>query len=68
MGVAPADVIGKTLSDVFWQREWAVVDGLLALADEHGITSPTIQAIRRKRRIPEWLHRCKDAVDALLGR
>ena len=67
-GVTAADVVGKTLSDVFWQREWAVVDRLIALSEERGITSPAIDTIRHKRRMPEWLHRCKDAVDGLLGR
>jgi glycosyltransferase involved in cell wall biosynthesis len=64
----PSEILGKTLSDVFWQREWGVVDRLLALADERGITSPDIDAVRQKRRMPEWFHRCKDAVDTLLGR
>jgi glycosyltransferase involved in cell wall biosynthesis len=68
MDLSPSDVIDKTLSDVFWQREWDVVDRILELAADRNIQSPTIQAIRGKRRIPAWVHRLKDGVDALRGR
>jgi glycosyltransferase involved in cell wall biosynthesis len=68
IGLTAADVLGQTLTDVFWQREWTIVDRLLTLAAERGIESEAIAEIRRKRRLPPWLHRLKDRADRLFAR
>jgi glycosyltransferase involved in cell wall biosynthesis len=57
-------ILDTTLEDVYWQREWHVVDRLLEFAAEKSLESPTTSEIRRKRRIPPWIHRLKDSLDS----
>jgi glycosyltransferase involved in cell wall biosynthesis len=58
----PADVIERTLWDVYWQREWPIVDSLLDVASELGIHSPGIATVRR-RRWGRWAIALKDWFD-----
>jgi hypothetical protein len=59
----PATLVADDLAAVYWQREWDVVDAVLALADEYELTHQEIARIRRIRRYPTWLVAFKDALD-----
>lgn len=62
-------ILRADLEAVYWKREWAVVDELLDLADQHGIDSPAIRSVRRMRRVPRPVWAIKDAFDrGLFGR
>jgi glycosyltransferase involved in cell wall biosynthesis len=59
-----AALVAADLNDVYWQREWAVVDAILDLADEYRLNHPDIARIRRARKLfPPWLIWLKDRVD-----
>ncbi|MES1256095.1 MAG: glycosyltransferase [Acidobacteriota bacterium] len=63
----PAALVAEDLGAVYWQREWDVVDAVLALADEYQLAHPDIARIRRIRRYPTWLVAVKDALDRRRG-
>lgn len=62
------DILGNDLLDVYWKREWPIVDDLLRLASERGITSSKIENVRRRRRFGRPIIAAKDYFDSLLPR
>jgi hypothetical protein len=61
-------ILDKTLADVYWQREWQIIDRLLEYAEQVGLESPTTASMRRSRRIPAWVYRIKDSIDSRIRR
>ncbi len=60
----PAQLLSTDLMSVYWQREWDVVDALLAMADEYDLTNADITKVKWLHRMPEWVGTVKDQFDS----
>ena len=56
----PESILAGELESVYWTREWDAAAALLRLADELGIDSPRIAAVRRRMRLPRWVVHLRD--------